>query len=65
VTITSQLQCDRCNFLLVWGESGLDHPSDRRLMEPMEDHSQGRLCVYVHLVVLTVTGCLRTPSALT
>ena len=37
--------------------SGPGHPSDWRRIEPREDHSQGRLRVYVHLVVLTVTGC--------
>ena len=42
-----------CSFRV---ESGPGHPSDWRRIEPMEDHSQGRLRVYVHLVALTVTG---------
>ena len=37
-------------------ESGPGHPSDWRRIEPMEDHGQGRLRVYVHLVVSTVAG---------
>ena len=31
---------------------------------PMEDHGQGRLRVYVHLVVLTVTSWVRSQTAL-
>ena len=38
-------------------ESGPGHPSDWRRIEPMEDHSQGRLRVYMYLVILTGTGC--------
>jgi hypothetical protein len=37
--------------------SGPGRPSDWREIEPGQDRGQGRLRVYVHLVLLTVTGC--------
>jgi hypothetical protein len=45
-------------------ESGSGHPSDWRRIEPTQDHSQGRLCVYVHLVILPVTGCPTSTDSL-
>jgi hypothetical protein len=55
-----------CVSCCTWrSESGPGHPSDRRPIEPIEDHPQGRLRVYVHLVVFTITGFLRAQTALT
>lgn len=43
------------DVLLAWGASGPGHPSDRRLIRPMEDHGQGRFRgIYVQLVTLAV-----------
>ena len=47
----------RIFLLYLGGESGPGHPFDRRTIEPRQDQSQGRLRVYLHLIVLAVTSC--------
>ena len=55
-----------CTFLVYMEGRVRSSPSfRRRLIEPMEDQSQGRLHVYVHLVALPEAVVLRSQTALT